>query len=120
MLYNKDMDTFSALADPTRRSILEMLAHRGPLSATEIAEQFSMSAPAISQHLKVLREAQLLHMEKHAQQRVYRINPEVLFEVEDWARRMAQQWNQRFDAFERVLEAEKRKLQHHQNEGKET
>lgn len=99
------MDTFSALADPTRRKILELLARDGPISATAIVEHFLLSPPAISQHLKVLREAQLVHMEKRAQQRMYRINPAAILELEEWAKRMTQLWTQRFDAFEKVLEA---------------
>ena len=65
------MDKFSALADPTRRHILEMLARRGQLSATEISDKFQVSPSAISQHLKVLREANLVQMEKRVQQRLY-------------------------------------------------
>jgi DNA-binding transcriptional ArsR family regulator len=103
------MDKFSALADPTRRSILEMLANRGQLSASEISEKFPVSPPAISQHLKVLREADLVLMEKRGQQRIYQINPDAMLEVEEWARKMTQRWNDRFDALEKLLEAEKRK-----------
>jgi DNA-binding transcriptional ArsR family regulator len=58
------MDIFSALADSNRRKIIELLARSGELSATEINEQFQVSAPAISQHLKVRREANLVRMEK--------------------------------------------------------
>jgi DNA-binding transcriptional ArsR family regulator len=108
MLYNSGMDTFAALADPTRRQILELLARDGPISATQIVEHFPLSPPAISQHLKVLREAQLVHMDKRAQQRIYRINPDALLELEQWARRMTQLWQVRYDAFEKVLEAEKK------------
>jgi DNA-binding transcriptional ArsR family regulator len=111
------MDTFAALADPTRRQILELLARDGPISATTIVEHFSLTPPAISQHLKVLREAQLVHMDKRAQQRIYRINPDAVFELEEWAKRISQLWNQRFDAFEKVLEAQKKGLEH--NEGGE-
>jgi DNA-binding transcriptional ArsR family regulator len=64
------VDIFFALADPTRRKILELLASRGQLSATEIYANFVVSHPAISQHLKVLREAKLVKMKKHAQQRI--------------------------------------------------
>jgi len=104
------MDIFSALAEPTRRTILEMLASNGPLSATDIYDQFPVSPPAISQHLKVLREADLVHMEKRAQQRIYQLNPDAMFELEGWAKHMTQLWNQRFDALEKVLEAEKQKM----------
>ncbi len=103
------MDKFEALADPTRRRIVEMLAARGRLSATEIAGQFSSSAPAISQHLKVLREARLVLMENRAQQHIYRINPEAVLQVEDWARGLRQLWDERFDALDRVLGEEKQK-----------
>lgn len=105
------MDTFSALADPTRRQILELLAREGPISATEIAERFPISPPAISQHLKVLREAHLVHMDKRAQQRIYQLEPGAFLELEGWARRITQLWTQRFDAFEKVLEAEKKKIE---------
>ena len=111
MLYNKAMDTYSALADPTRRQILELLARDGPISATAIVEHFPLTASAISQHLKVLREAHLVHMDKHAQQRIYRVNPDALLELEDWARRLGQLLKARFDAFEKVLEAEKKQLE---------
>jgi DNA-binding transcriptional ArsR family regulator len=103
------MDIFSALAEPTRRSILEMLARNGQLSATDISEKFPVSPSAISQHLKVLREAKLVQMEKRAQQRMYQLNPDAMLELEAWARHMTQLWQQRFDALDMVLEAEKKK-----------
>lgn len=103
------MDKFSALADPTRRLILEILARSGQLSATEISDQFQVSPSAISQHLKVLREANLVLMEKRAQQRIYQINRETMVELEAWAKQLAQQWDERFEALDEVLEAEKKK-----------
>jgi DNA-binding transcriptional ArsR family regulator len=104
------MDKFSALADPTRRFILEMLARNGQLSATEISDNFQVSPSAISQHLKVLREAKLVLMEKRAQQRLYQINPETMGELEQWARQLTQQWHERFEALDQLLEAEKKKI----------
>ena len=103
------MDMFSALAEPNRRSILEILASNGQLSATAIARKFHVSPPAISQHLKVLREARLVRMEKRAQQRLYEINPETMLELEEWVRRMATRQERRFDALERILKAEEQK-----------
>ena len=103
------MDVFSALADPTRRTILELLAKSGPLAATEICEKFSVSPQAISQHLKALREAQLVQVEKRAQKRLYSLNPAAMLELEGWAGHMAQLWSERFDALEEVLKAEKKK-----------
>jgi DNA-binding transcriptional ArsR family regulator len=115
-LYNKTMDKFSALADPTRRKIMEMLASHGPLNATQISDQFRVSPPAISQHLKILREAQLVRMEKRAQQRIYHINPEAVSELEDWAQQMVRRWNTRFDALDQLLAAEKRDWKENPND----
>src|SRR5437868_12215707 len=97
------MDMFNALAEPTRRNIIEMLASQGQLSATAIADKFHMSFPAISQHLKVLREARLVTMEKRAQQRLYEVNPDALAELEKWAKQM----NKRFDKLDKLLKKEK-------------
>jgi len=105
------MDKFSALSDPTRRSIVEMLARNGELSATEISSQFQMSPPAVSQHLKILREAQLVVVEKRAQQRIYRINPTAVQELEGWARNLMQLWTQRFEALDALLAVEKENLE---------
>jgi DNA-binding transcriptional ArsR family regulator len=103
------MDKFSALADPTRRFILEMLARSGQLSATEICAKFQVTPSAISQHLKVLREANLILMEKRAQQRLYRINPQAVDELEQWVKQLTQRWEERFEALDQLLEAEKKK-----------
>ena len=100
------MDTFSALADPTRRHIIEMLASQGKLSASDIFHKFRASAPAISQHLKVLRAADLVTVEKHAQQRLYQINPRKMVEVEEWIQKLTMQWNERFDALDKILKKE--------------
>ena len=109
MLYNHPMDMFVALADPTRRNILELLATSGELSATAIYEQFPVSPQAVSQHLKVLREAHLVEMEKRAQKRLYRLNPQTLSQFEAWVQQMQQRWSERFDALDTVLESEKKK-----------
>ena len=101
------MDKFVALSDPTRRAILEILATCGELSATDIYEQFSASPQAISQHLKVLREAHLVVMEKHAQKHLYRLNPQTLYQFEAWVKQVQQRWEERFEALDKVLEAEK-------------
>ena len=100
------MDVFTALAEPNRRSILEMLASEGQLSASAISRKFRVSPPAISQHLKILREASLVRMEKRAQQRLYQINPEALHDLESWARRMAAQYEQRYNRLEQLLKEE--------------
>ena len=103
------MDMFYALSDPTRRKILELLASQGALSATQIYANFQVSPPAISQHLKVLREANLVKMEKHAQQHIYQINPEAMLELEDWSKQLARQWNKRLDVLDELLKSEQEK-----------
>ncbi len=101
---------FYALAEPTRRNIIELLANNGQLSATDISDNFSVSAPAISQHLKVLREANFVRVEKRAQQRIYNINPAAISEIEGWVQKIIEHWNARFDALDKVLELEKEKI----------
>ncbi len=104
------MDMFGALADPTRRTILELLATSGELSATALYEHFPVSPQAVSQHLKVLREAHLVEMEKRAQKHVYRLNPQTLSQFEAWVQQIKQSWEERFAALDTVLESEKKKL----------
>src|SRR6266498_5891799 len=87
---------FYALAEPTRRGIIELLASKGQLSATDICDNFDVSPPAISQHLKVLREANFVHVEKRAQQRIYHINPDAMSEIEEWVQKTTKHWNARF------------------------
>jgi DNA-binding transcriptional ArsR family regulator len=103
------MDIFSALADPTRRSILEMLAGNDGFPASEIHDKFQVSPQAISQHLKILREANLVHVEKKAQQRIYRINTDAMVELEEWSKSMRHRWSRRLDALDAVLKAEMKK-----------
>ena len=97
------MDVFAAIAQPTRRSILEILAEGGQLTASQISHRFRISAPAISQHLKVLREARLVRMRKNRQEHIYQINPETVMQVEAWARQVTELWNERFDRLDALL-----------------
>ena len=104
------MDTFTAIAEPTRRSIMEMLATNGNLAATDIYKKFKVSPPAISQHLKVLREANLVRVERRAQKRIYYINPKPMQELETWIKRFTAEWQERHDVLEELLQKEKLKL----------
>jgi DNA-binding transcriptional ArsR family regulator len=104
------MDVFEALAAPTRREIIEMLASKGQLSATDIYRRFDASPPAISQHLKILREAKLVRVERQGQLRIYQIDPDGMGEIDQWSQRMTRLWNKRLDALDRVLQAEKEKM----------
>lgn len=101
---------FNALADPTRRNILELLATNGQMNATDISENFDVSHPAISQHLKVLREAELVHLEKAAQHHLYSLNMNAIHKLEDWLGNMTKLWDESYDRLDAVLEAEKNKM----------
>lgn len=102
--YMQTVDIFTALAEPTRRDIVEMLACHGELSASDISRKFRVSAAAVSQHLKVLRDSELVRVEKQAQRRIYSINPQKLDVLEEWAERMKQLWSERYDRLDMVLE----------------
>ncbi len=96
------MDAFAALADTTRRNIVEALAS-GEQSFGELADRFEMSRPAVSQHLKVLRDAGLVSARAEAQRRIYRLDDDALGDIERWLDRVRQFWNPRLDELERVL-----------------
>lgn len=96
------MNAFSALADPTRRRIVETLAG-GPLSSGEIAGRFDISAPAISQHLKTLRMAKLVRVRAEAQRRIYELDAEGVGELETWVKELKKFWAGKFDALDAAL-----------------
>ena len=99
------MQSLAAIADPTRRRIVELLATRDR-TAGELVDEFDMSAPAISQHLNVLREAGLVTTRVEGQSRVQTLNPAGLDELESWLERTRNFWSQRLDALERELKAD--------------
>lgn len=96
------MDTFIALADPTRRQIIEDLSH-GERSFGDIAGQFEVSRPAVSQHLKVLRETGIVTVRAEAQRRIYMLEFSGLDEVDNWLDRVRSLWGARLDKLEREL-----------------
>jgi DNA-binding transcriptional ArsR family regulator len=81
----------AALADPTRRRIVELLA-QGSLSSGQIASQFDMSAPAVSQHLKALKQAQLVRVRVAAQRRIYELNRPGVEEIYAWIAGIRRFW----------------------------
>ncbi|NJK46017.1 MAG: winged helix-turn-helix transcriptional regulator [Pleurocapsa sp. SU_196_0] len=99
------MNGFAALGDPTRRRIVELLAEQ-PRAAGAIAQEFAMSQSAVSQHLKVLREARLVRVRVQAQQRIYELEPESLLEIQDWLTNITRFWTGRLDALEAQLRRE--------------
>lgn len=89
---------------------MELLATNGQMAATDIYDNFNVSHPAVSQHLKVLREADLVNLEKNAQKRIYSLNTSTMHQIEDWIKRTTEHWDQRFDKLDKVLHSEKRRM----------
>ncbi len=97
--------TFSALADPTRRAIVARLAV-GDATVGELARPFDISGPAISRHLKVLEEAQLIERKVEARWRVCSLRRDRLAEAELWIKDARQFWERGFDRLEALLKAQ--------------
>jgi DNA-binding transcriptional ArsR family regulator len=91
---------FAALADPTRRAIMERLAAKGELAVGDIAEPFRISAPAISRHLQVLERAGLIERRIERQWRMVRVRREALKPVESWIIRQHRYWSDALDRLE--------------------
>ncbi len=97
------MNTFAALADPVRTGIIDSLAERAR-TVNEIVSLFDVTQPAISRHLRVLREAGLVTVRPEGQSRVYALNPAPLREIDAWLQRYRKFWAGRLDDLERHLE----------------
>ncbi len=97
------MEAFAAIADPTRRQIIETLAQQGQMSASDISGRFDISKSGVSQHLKVLKEAGLVEMEARAQFRLYRLRPEALEQMAAWIIRTRWLWSQSLTRLETQL-----------------
>lgn len=99
------MDGFEALADPTRRKIIELVA-TGPRPAGEIARHFSVSRPAISQHLNILSASEILEVEPRGRQRIYSLNIDALEGPLIWLEAQRQRWNAALDRLESEMKKE--------------
>src|SRR3954451_19800673 len=97
-----DNRVFAALADPTRRAVFERIVER-PRTVGTLAADLPVSRPAVSQHLKVLKEAGLVVDESRGTARIYRIDPEGLGPIRRW---LDQQWERSLDNFKRLAEQE--------------
>ena len=96
-------DVFAAIGDPTRRKVLDMLSRR-PLPAGQIAAQFRVSRPAISQHLHVLRRARLVAAQRCGREQIYRLSAEPLQDVHDWLEHYRQFWSAKIGALGEYLD----------------
>ena len=102
------MEVFEALADSTRRRMLELLAVR-ERTAGELGAEFAVTQPAVSRHLRVLRDAGLVNYRRDAQRRVYRLEPGPLESLDRWLEQYRAYWTDRLDALERHLQRRTKK-----------
>ena len=95
--------TFELLAEPTRRRILDLLRD-GERPVGDLVDRLSMSQPAVSKHLRLLRDSGLVDVRVDAQRRVYRLRPEALREIDAWIEPYRRLWTDRLDRIERHLQ----------------
>jgi DNA-binding transcriptional ArsR family regulator len=95
--------TFEVLAEPSRRQILDLL-RRSELPVGDLVDATSLSQPAVSKHLRILREAGLVESRSDAQRRIYRVRAEPLQDIEEWLAPYRQLWTSSLNALERHLE----------------
>jgi DNA-binding transcriptional ArsR family regulator len=99
-------DVFAALADPTRRAIVERLLAAGELSVGEVAAPFAISGPAITRHLQVLQRAGLIERRVERQWRLVRVRADALAPVESWLSRQRRHWTAALDRLEALAAAQ--------------
>ena len=114
-----DEDVFRAVADPTRRAVLELLVRDGEQPVTALAQALNVSMPMVSRHLAVLRSAELVTEVKAGRQRLYRLRPEPLRELFDWASIFAGFWTERLRGLADFLETTQGQDNGHDNGGKD-
>ncbi|MEP7164544.1 MAG: metalloregulator ArsR/SmtB family transcription factor [Ferruginibacter sp.] len=96
-------DVFQAIADPTRRAIINMIASQS-LNLNSVAENFDVSRPAISKHIKILTECGLIVIKQKGRERFCEAKLEQLNEVSDWVEQYRQFWNMKLDSLENYLD----------------
>jgi DNA-binding transcriptional ArsR family regulator len=113
-------DVFQAIADPTRREIISMIAHQS-LHLNSVAEKFHVSRPAISKHIKILTECGLITIKQHGRHRYCEAKLDKLNEVSNWVEQYRKFWTQKLDALETYLDElqkQKRKTPKNKKHGK--
>ncbi len=105
---NLRRDVFQAIADPTRRSILLLLASQS-MTAGAIAANFDTARPTISKHIQILTECDLLHQEQTGREIYYHFNPNKMKEIAEWLMPFAKMWDDRFNKLETVMKKYKSK-----------
>jgi DNA-binding transcriptional ArsR family regulator len=102
------VETFAALAEPTRYRIVELL-RSGPRPVNDIGERLRLNQPQVSKHLRVLKEAGLVDVQPRAQQRLYELRAQRLRQLHDWLERYRQVWDARFEQLDEIIEELKAK-----------
>jgi DNA-binding transcriptional ArsR family regulator len=110
MSYRGDQadDLWAAVADPTRRRLLDVLLARGEATATTLANELPVTRQAVAKHLAVLERAALVERRRHGREVRYAIRPEQLDAATQWMARVAQEWEERLGAIKRLAEASAR------------
>ena len=101
-------DVFQAIADPTRRDIIGLLS-RGPMNLNTVAENFNISRPAVSRHIKILTQCGLVSMRRQGRERFCSADLQSLKQVAEWAEQYRSFWSQKLDALESFLQQEQKK-----------
>ena len=96
-------DVFQAIADPTRRAILSLIALKA-MTPNAIAEHFDSSRQAVSKHIKILTECELVNQQQQGREIYYHFNPQKMKEVADWLSPFQQLWETRFDQLDNLLQ----------------
>ena len=102
-------DVYFAIADPTRRALLLRLAREGEKNVSELLGPFPISQPAVSKHLRILREAGLVRARRAGRLSVYEIRARKLRQVRDWVAHFEKYWDEKLDALGEYLDERKRK-----------
>ena len=108
IIYAMRRDVFQAIADPTRREIINLIAHQS-LNLNAIADNFTISRPAVSKHIRILTECGLLVITQQGRDRFCSANYKKLEEVSDWVNQYKTFWISKLDALERFLDSEQKK-----------
>lgn len=105
-------DVFHAIADPTRREIIDLLS-RQSLNLNAVAERFDISRPAVSKHIRVLEECGLVSIRREGRERYCEARLDELHDVSEWVLRYRRFWNAKLDDLGRFLEENAPEKQHH-------
>ncbi|MFX0578027.1 ArsR/SmtB family transcription factor [Nocardia nepalensis] len=95
---------FAALASPVRREVLRLLRDGGPQPVTDLAAHFEMARPSFSEHLRVLREAELVSENKVGRQRLYRLEAAPLYEIQEWLHPFERFWREKLAGLRDLLD----------------